>query len=83
MIIVRLPPSLRPDGRDTLVVDEDVRSVGALIDVLDQRVPGFRALFDEGGCNFAVNDEVVLWRVRDRALRPGDTVEVVPSMAGG
>jgi len=83
MITVRLPPSLRPDGRDTLVVEEDVRSIDGLVAVLDRRVPGLRALFDEGACTFAVNDEVVLRRVRDRALRPGDTVEIVPTIAGG
>ena len=83
MITVRLPPSLAIDGRDTLDLTDDVRSIAALIDAIDRRVPGFRALFDEGGCNFAVNEELVLHRVRDRALRPGDTVEVVPSIAGG
>jgi molybdopterin converting factor small subunit len=83
MITVRLPPSLRPDGRDTVVVDEDVRSIDALIDALDRRVSGLRALFEEGGCNFAVNDQIILHRVRDHALRPGDTVEIVPAIAGG
>ena len=83
MITVRLPPSLRLQGRVALVVEEDVRSLDALIGVLDRRLPGFRALFDEGGCNFAVNDEIVLLRVRDRALAPGDIVEVVPAIAGG
>jgi molybdopterin converting factor small subunit len=83
MITVRLPPSLRPDGRDTVVVDEDVRSIDALIDALDRRASGLRALFEEGGCNFAVNDQIILHRVRDHALRPGDTVEIVPAIAGG
>ena len=83
MITVRLPPSLAIAGRDTLDLTDDVRSIADLIDTLDRHVPGFRALFDEGGCNFAVNDEIILRRVRDRALRPGDTVEIVPSIAGG
>ncbi len=83
MITVRLPPSLTIDGRDTLALAEDVRSIADLVEAVDRRVPGFRALFDEGGCTLAVNDELVLHRVGERALRPGDTIEVVPTIAGG
>jgi molybdopterin converting factor small subunit len=83
VITVRLPPSLCPDARDTLVVEEDVRSIDRLVEVLEGRVPGLRTLFDEGGCNVAVNNEIILHRVRDRALQPGDQVEIVPMIAGG
>lgn len=83
MITVRLPPSLRIEGRDTLALDDDVRSIPDLIEAIDRRVPGVRELFDEGGCTLAVNDELVLHGVRDRTLRPGDVVEIVPTIAGG
>ncbi len=83
MITVRLPPSLRTTADDLLPLAEDVRSIADLIDAIDRRIPGFRKLFDEGGCNFAVNDEIVLHRVRDVVLKSGDVVEIVPTISGG
>jgi molybdopterin converting factor small subunit len=82
MIIVRLPASLRIDQSDEIVVS-DVSSITELIDAIDGRIPGFRALFEDGGFNLAVNDELLLHRVRDRVLRGGDVVEIVPTIAGG
>jgi molybdopterin converting factor small subunit len=83
MITVRLPPSLRASVDDLLLVPDDVPSIAALVDALDRRVPGFRDQFEQGGFNLAVNDELLLFRVRDRALHPGDVVEIVPTIAGG
>ncbi|HXH08034.1 MAG TPA: MoaD/ThiS family protein [Vicinamibacterales bacterium] len=83
MLLVRLPPTLRVDGRDTLVIETPVSSIAELIDVLDQRLPGFRTQVDEAVFNFAVNDEILLHGARQRVLRDGDTVEIVPTIAGG
>ena len=83
MITVRLPPSLRTTADDLRLVADDVRSIADLIDAIDRRIPGFRKLFDEGGCNFAVNDEIILHRVRDVVLKSGDVVEIVPTISGG
>lgn len=83
MITVRLPASLRAAGADVLLLADDVRSIADLIDAVDRRTPGFRKLFDEGGCNFAVNDEIILHRVRDVVLKSGDVVEIVPTISGG
>jgi molybdopterin converting factor small subunit len=33
--------------------------------------------------NFAVNDEMLLYHARDRALKSGDVVEVIPTISGG
>jgi molybdopterin converting factor small subunit len=83
MITIRLPASLRTSAEDLLLVAEDARSIAELVEALDRRVPGFRDQFEQGGFNFAVNDEFVLFRVRDRALHSGDVVEVVPTISGG
>jgi molybdopterin converting factor small subunit len=83
MITVRLPSTLRVAADDTLEVHEHVPDVAALIDVLDRRIPGFRDQLDDSVFNFAVNDEMLLFRARDRALRDGDVVEVIPTISGG
>jgi molybdopterin converting factor small subunit len=83
MILVRLPSTLRAATGDVLEVHEDVPDIAALIDVLDRRIPGFRDQLDDSVFNFAVNDEMLLFRARDRALRDGDVVEVIPTISGG
>lgn len=83
MITVRLPSTLRLSADDTLIVTEPVATIAELIDVLDRRIPGFRDQLDDSVFNFAVNDEMVLYHARDRALKPGDRVEVVPAISGG
>jgi len=84
MISVRLPASLAAEaGTDTLTISDPVRSIADLIEVLDRRLPGFGALFDDALFNFAVNDEMLLHRVRDRTLADGDRVELIPTISGG
>lgn len=83
MITVRLPSTLGVNPRDTLEVHERVRSISELIEVLDRRIPGFKDQLDDSVFNFAVNDEMLLHRVRDRALADGDVVEIIPTISGG
>ena len=83
MIVVRLPSTLAPPPGDLLEVHEPVADIAALIDVLDRRIPGFRDQLDDSVFNFAVNDEMLLFRARDRELRDGDVVEVIPTISGG
>lgn len=83
MILVRLPSTLRAMTDDVLEVHEAVPDIAALIDVLDRRIPGFRDQLDDSVFNFAVNDEMLLFHARDRALRDGDVVEVIPTISGG
>ena len=83
MITVRLPSTLRVTASDTLHVNEPVATVAELIEVLDRRIPGFREQLNDSVFNFAVNDEMLLYHARDRALKPGDVVEVVPTISGG
>jgi molybdopterin converting factor small subunit len=83
MILVRLPSTLGAATGDALEVHEEVPNIAALIDVLDRRIPGFRDQLNDSVFNFAVNDEMLLFRARDRALRDGDVVEVIPTISGG
>lgn len=83
MITVRLPATLRTGMQDTLQITTPVSSIAALIEVLDQRIPGLRAQLDDSVFNFAVNDELVLHHVAERRLADGDVVEIVPTISGG
>jgi molybdopterin converting factor small subunit len=83
MILVRLPSTLSATTGDVLEVHEAVADIAALVAVLDRRIPGLRAQLDDAVFNFAVNDEMLLFHARDRALRDGDVVEVIPTISGG
>ena len=83
MITVRLPASLRVGSADTLTFSEPLPSIAALIDALDLRIPGFKDQLDDSVFNFAVNDEMLLHRARERTLTDGDTVEIIPTISGG
>ena len=82
MITIKLPSTLNIAG-DTLLVEERVATIAELVDVIDRAVPGFRDQLDDSVFNFAVNDEMLLYRARDRALSDGDIVEVIPTISGG
>ena len=64
-------------------VHEPVSSIAQLIEVIDRRIPGFRDQLDDSVFNFAVNDEMLLFHARERALKDGDVVEVIPTISGG
>ena len=83
MILVRLPDTLRTGVEDVVEVHDPVETVGELVDALDRLVPGLRDQLDDSVFNFAVNDEMLLYGARERALRSGDTVEIVPAISGG
>jgi molybdopterin converting factor small subunit len=83
MITVRLPSTLRVGAGDVLHVHEPVATIGDLIAALDRRLPGFAEQLADSVFNFAVNDEMLLHRARERALKDGDVVEVIPTISGG
>ncbi len=72
-ITVRLPALLQTDQAVTLTIDEPVHSIPELVDVLERRMPGFRAQLDDSVFNFAVNDEMSLHRVHEPLLADGDS----------
>lgn len=83
MITVRLPSTLESSAGHTLAVHEPVATIAQLIEVIDRRIPGFRDQLDDSVFNFAVNDEMLLFHARERALKDGDVVEVIPAISGG
>lgn len=83
MITVLLPAMLRVDGTQRLEVREPVATIDELVTALERRIPGFREQLDDSVFNFAVNDEMLLYRARERGLQDGDVVELIPTISGG
>lgn len=84
MILVRLPAMLRgADAAEEIRVEEGVANVGQLIAALGRLRPDLRDQLHDSLYNFAVNDALVLHGADDYPLQPGDTVEIVPTIAGG
>ena len=83
MITVVLPSTLRVSDTNRLEIHEPVMTIAELVDALDMRIPGFRDQLDDSVFNFAVNDEMLLYHARERGLRDGDVVEVIPTISGG
>lgn len=83
MITVNFPAPLHQLAGRTRTVDEPVTTVGQLIQALDRQVPGLARELDDPFYNIAVNDEILLHRVDAHAVRDGDVIEVIPSIAGG
>ena len=84
MITVILPSILnRPELSGDVVIDDAVATIGDLVNALDARYPGLAAEIDDAIFNFAVNNQMVLHRVRQQPLADGDIVEIVPTISGG
>jgi molybdopterin converting factor small subunit len=83
MITVNFPAALQPIAGRSMLVRETVSTVGQLIQALDRLAPGIAKELDDPLYNFAVNQEILLHSVESRAVKDGDVVEVIPSMAGG
>ena len=83
MISVLLPATLRVSDSHRLEVHDCVATIGELVEALDRKIPGFREQLDDSVFNFAVNDEMLLFHARERALVDGDVVEIVPTISGG
>ena len=90
MATVKIPPVLRPAVSGLSEVDVEGTTVGEVLDGLAGRHPETRGqLFSEEGqlnrfVNVYVNDEDV--RVQhglETGVGPGDTVVILPAMAGG
>ena len=83
MITVNFPAVFYPLAGQSVIVHESVSTVGQLIQALDRLVPGIAQELDDPLYNIAINDEILLHAVDARAVKDGDVVEVIPSMAGG
>ena len=87
---IKLPTVLRAhaDGQSTVAVDGS--TVGEVFDALIQRYPALRGnLLDEaGGLHKFVNvykddDDIRYLDGLDTVLKDGDTVSILPAVAGG
>lgn len=90
MATVRIPTQLRTLTAGSAEVDVDGSTVGEVLKALDSAHPGFAArLFDgTGGLRRFVNVFVADEDVRfadglDTAVAPGQTVSIIPAVAGG
>lgn len=87
---IRIPTQLRSLAGGSSEVKVEGDTVGALLADLERAHPGFRErLFDDAGklrrfVNVFVADEDVRFREGlDTAVADGDTVSIVPAVAGG
>jgi molybdopterin converting factor small subunit len=84
VVTVNFPAALQSvAGGKSVVVREDVSTVGQLLQALERLAPGLGGQLDDPLYNIAVNDELLLHAVNQRPIADGDVVEVIPTMAGG
>jgi sulfur-carrier protein len=90
MATVRIPPVLRPSVGGEKQVSADGESVGAVLQALAEEHPATRGqLFsDEGELNRYVNvylndEDVRVLDGLDTSVSNGDTLVILPAMAGG
>ena len=89
-VSVLIPTPLRKFTNEQETVQVDATTIGALISALDTQFPGIAArLTDDQGAlrkfiNIYVNEEDIRFLDgKETALKDGDTVSVVPAIAGG
>ena len=89
-VIVRIPTTLRPLSGGQSEVKVEGSALGEVLANLDAAHPGFRdRLFDESGklrrfVNVFVADEDVRFlQGLDTAVADGQTLSIVPAVAGG
>ena len=87
---VRIPTPLRKLTNDEELVEVEAATIGAAIDELQQKFPGFKdRVLDESGdvrrfVNIFVNeDDIRFLENKDTALKDGDEISIIPAIAGG
>ena len=87
---VQIPASMRPLTGGAAELEADAGSVAALIETLGARYPGIRDRLCEGDGElrryvrvFVNEEDVRFLRDRETPLASGDTVAIVPAVAGG
>ncbi len=88
--IVRVPTTLRTLTAGASEVKVEGATVGLVLDALEAVHPGFRErlLDDEGGLRrfvnvFVADDDVRFLQGMDTPVADGDTVSIIPAVAGG
>jgi len=88
-IEVRIPTILRPFTKDQKVVSTSGSTLSEAISNLDAQYPGIAERLLENGAlrrfiNVYVNDEDVRFSgALDTALKSGDSITILPAVAGG
>jgi molybdopterin synthase sulfur carrier subunit len=88
-IEVRIPTILRPFTKDQKVVVATGATLAEAIESLDSQYPGVGERLLENGAlrrfiNVYVNDEDVRFSgALDTVLKPGDSITILPAVAGG
>ena len=87
---VRLPTLLRPHAGGQSSVSVDGATIGEVLDALQRAYPGMdgQLLTDDGTLHKFVNvylndDDVRYLDKLDTKVQPGDTVSILPAVAGG
>jgi molybdopterin synthase sulfur carrier subunit len=89
-VTVRIPTTLRPISGGASTVSLDSGTLGEVLERLDKAHPGFRdRLFDEDGSLrrfvniFVADDDVRFLDGLNTAVPDGETVAIIPAVAGG
>ena len=82
-ITVRIPATLFEPPSPETSIDPAPATLGALIDLLEERFPGAAAALNSSAVNAAVNGEVVLHDRDATSLDDDDDVEFLMMFAGG
>ena len=89
-VTVRIPTPLRPFVEDAPVLDADADTVGAALEQIGARHPGFlqRVVVSEGELRPYVNvfvgsENVKSFSGLDTPVNDGDVVSIIPAVAGG
>jgi molybdopterin converting factor small subunit len=89
-VTVRVPTTLRTLTQGASEVEVDGTTVGEVLKALDQAHPGFSdKLLDDGGqlrrfVNvFVADDDVRFLDGMDTAVPDGETLSIIPAVAGG
>lgn len=87
---VRIPTTLRPLSGGNAEVEVEGSTVGEVIANLDAAHPGFRdrLLDEDGGLRrfvnvFVADDDVRFLKGLDTEVPDGETVAIIPAVAGG
>ena len=89
-VTIRIPTTLRPMAGGSSTVQVDGATVGEVLGNLDAAHPGFRdRLFDDEGALrrfvnvFVADDDVRFLEGLDTPVPDGETVAIIPAVAGG
>jgi sulfur-carrier protein len=88
-IKVRIPPPLQKLSNGKAEVECTAGNVRELVEALEHEYPGMRDRLSEGGkirrfINIYINeDDIRFMNKEDTPLKAGDTISIVPAIAGG